>query len=454
MPFVEPSKKLQWSLLLDSVDKAVKEANRSTYEELLDWIFTADPGAIGQPEDDEAPHFVDRISTFLVELKDEDIAGAAENEILVAGKENSAGFQEQYSGLSKLSQFMLALSKHISKTPKLLIKCITERFKWKKAANQIHDKCLQKKEYYDNGTVQELISAIDGAVSNEMAAISREMVNQTGMKEKSKTAKPEYTSIERILSSKGASKIAKQAWVAADRQDAIIPLLYMLNVLNLGDGVMIKKNFQKDDAGRWSPNHVDLLLNFARNNTPPGDSESYEHKIIQACDKVAGLGKAIDLASGLGVQIINFMEIQKDVSHCKRVSENAWHDDTLLLMQELQELEATTSNNLKDLLALEMQVYHAVGPVAGRLAPKKDAEGNPTDEIDYEQIKKQARQYAKDELNAGMDTKGAAPKATTEKVYLPQAIFDDFTLHNGLLTFCKQVSERKEKVGTFHRLKH
>merc|ERR1712151_407234 len=94
--------------------------------------------------------------------------------------------------------------------------------------------------YYRTGNPRQVVHIIDRAVAYQISAFFHEAANDS-FNEKERDVQQEYKYMLRNLRQRAMTIDAQAQWIPEDRREAVVPLLYVFNVLNAGSAFAIRK---------------------------------------------------------------------------------------------------------------------------------------------------------------------------------------------------------------------
>jgi hypothetical protein len=408
----------------------IKEGN---YHELLDRMLKGDKKLIGNLDDDLKPNGLSRVDNFLESLSAEELDVAVSHPMMNVYQTQPAEFKKHFSAVSMVSQFIAEVGKFQSSKPKDVIACMTSRYLYKETLDEMESQLPDKESYYASSAPSQMMAIIDSAVSDQLTVVFREVVVGQGFKQKANGVQQEYKYFERNFREKATpnAATAKQNWIVDDRQEAVVPMLYAMNLLSGGSVWKLAKRHQDKDKGKWSPHYMDMFLDFAHESKGPGKKVTYLTEINQLCLKIVALGVYDDTQQATGAQISVIDATTKNINRCKIVTGKV---DSL--KPDWARLLSKSSEITKRLEKVEQKVLKASGNTTANLIRKRN--GNP----DWDEVKTVARKYAVEELSRE-EIKGE------QRIYEPQSLFDDFTIRQGLHTFCHKVKEHSANINYF-----
>lgn len=392
----------------------------------LDGVLTGDRTFVGHLEEDEVPTLLGILQRLLEVFSEEELELPVQDEIILLRKKSPKAFETHFSGLSKLTSFLLEVGKRASNNPKARANCLVSRFAWKETLEGIGSRLEDKRSYYDTKAVGRLVQLLEAAVVGHVRVMLNEMEAKS-FPDKPIAVQREFTAFERALRDKATPRGTKELAVDGDLQFAVVPLLYVFNVLIKGNIHQVAKHLKEVDA-KWSPTYGDVFLRYMQKNKVPDANVTYLRAVSRSCGMLARFEPLQNLEHGLGAEVLQALDIRTQVQSCvKHLPE---------LADDWKALSSTVEETVRQLSAIEAKIFAASGTTVPRLAPESGHAGR-------EKMIALSRRYAEARYTAG------GPPGEND-LLPPQALLDDFTLRNGLNSFCQMVTSRWSHIGSFY----
>jgi hypothetical protein len=268
-----------------------------------------------------------------------------------------------------------------------------------------------KSAFFAGDNAASVVSNLDEAVSNFLLAIFK------GMPAEEKK-RGEYKKIERQL------KLATAAFKEPERS-AILPLLYVANVLNSDErSLHVRADFLNiNTTGKSSPQQMDVFLDFANSN--PVGHPFFLPRLQESCAAISEFHKVLytDGAAAQWFQVTS--TVKTKLEQCRTAVPSIAGQLTGLLA----DVDAVSAQ----LYAVMKDSIRAAGSISSRFAKTgEDRENN---------LLQQAIKVAENKLQQD---------APENKVFQGNELLDDGFLRNVLIQFCQKLSQHVPEIGTFH----
>merc|ERR1719329_1816815 len=150
--------------------------------------------------------------------------------------------------------------------PKTILKCLTDRYMYRQELKDIAAQTNLKNAYYGSALAEKLTLLIETVAVQEVVVAAGDMEARKWKLPSETGIKKEWTQFTRPLNDKNKCNLdnAKdKVWADVSLKKAVIPLLYMMNVLVQGDEFRLASDLKHYDQGTWSPNHLDMFVALA-----------------------------------------------------------------------------------------------------------------------------------------------------------------------------------------------
>jgi len=422
-------REMGWNIQVRGLAKTRKEYKIADDDELIERILAGDPALVGVLADSR-PGALARVTQFMERLKGEELEMAALDPMVAVLEQKPDEFHKHFSQLSSITSFINIVAKHHAKRPKEVIACLSDRFVIKETLEEVRAMLPNKQAYYKTGSAGKLVKLVEGAVVDQVGTWLRNLASEDFYNKTSRGVQQEYKYVERNVREKSSpAKLTKETWISDDVTTAIVPMLYMMNILIGSNQFQIAAKYKSKDRGKWSPHYLDTFVHYVKESRPTDSSVTYLAQILTECNTLKRFSSLELPTHGVGAQLSIVETTKQSIDKCDRMTAKV----APTITRDWTALRNESDTLMKQLEELEMKAMKSAGDVTMRLmGPPKDGQ------FDYEALKPKVRKYAVEEMMSSDDDK--------EKVYLPQSVFDEFTLRNTLHTFCNKIQAHQTKV--------
>jgi len=420
-----------WQIQVTGMQKVIDQLQLGNFSEFIERVLAGDPKMVGDL-DDTKPDPLVRLAQFMEALDPDELELAANDAMLKLRDVSSSEFGKHFSGISGVSTFLAALSQFQSKNPKNVISCLSDRFLYKEVLDESFANLMSKEEYYKSGHPANLIATLDAAVSDQMTLLYRAMANSQEYENKKIGIQGEWKYVDRNLRNRASAKDAKVMSIPDDRKEAIVPMLYVMNVLIAGNTYTVGKRYQSKDEGKYSPHYMDMFLSFLQDSMGRNGTKRYLTEVNNLCTNTMSFGQFESGTEATGAQLSIVDTTLKNINRCERVASKVAPS----LAPDWQRLRTHGEAITRRLESIEESVFEAAGKVSQRLVA---SDGKP----DMKQLRAAVRKFAVEEMMGEDDS-------TNDKVHVAQSLFDDYSLRTGLYAFCSRLHDQKSSIGHFY----
>jgi len=294
------------------------------------------------------------------------------------------------------------------------------------------------KRYYKDHAAN-LIEMISIGVNEFVLSIAKALES---VDSKSSKVRREYLSIERRMRTRATLDGLKDPLGLPDdssnRVKAVVPMLFVANIMNFGDDYRLRPQLKNKDNGAWSPSYLVVVLRFFKGIKYHGGTLLED--IIGQCGNMLKENPRTNSVTDSIEVLAKMVEGAHDtLNKCKKSTPAS-------LSAKWQEIENQLAPSSSVVSELDSSIKEALGNFHSRLLPQKSA-GGP----DWDALEKVRAKYVDGMLKPS--GKGDAPQSTIKDEPPFAGLYSEHTLTSELHLFCTAALEQGKTVETFHAAK-